>query len=90
MTKIPLRVSKYFQLLFVLFFIISKTTEIGITKIGQETRKIKHDRLCGRTTRCAAAHRVGLPSVRPCDDVCDQIDLLCGRTLGNYGQKLRN
>ena len=35
MTKIPLGVSKYFQLLYILFFIIYKLIALGIIGIGQ-------------------------------------------------------
>jgi hypothetical protein len=41
MTKIPLGVSKYSNLLHILFFIIYKTIAIGITEIGQAKLKLE-------------------------------------------------
>ena len=41
MTKIPLGILKYIQLLYISYFTLSKTIEVGITVIGQEVKKTK-------------------------------------------------
>ena len=41
MTKIPLGILKYIQLLYISYFTLSKTIEVGITVIGQEVKKQK-------------------------------------------------
>ena len=83
MTKIPLGIPDYSNLLHILFFIITKTIAIGITEIGQA--KLKTDIFINVTncaaaqSICAGAHRTFHYSVRltncaTSDDLCDQID----------------
>ena len=97
--KYPLRVSKYFQLLYVLFFIISKTTAIGITEIGQAIKKLVNSETgpnarprspCARPRPVSSTVHPVLTKCATSYRLCDQMDHLCGRALGKAEQKLRN
>jgi len=67
MTKIPLRVSKYFNLLYISYFIIYKTIVIGIIEIGQAKLKLEiyvQNSLC-----CAGRVGFALDSARAAHSV---------------------
>ena len=84
MTKIPLGISNYSNLLNILFFIISKTIAIGITEIGQVNLKLESDQLCGRTDHLCGRVQ-DFPVFVHINQLCDRADHSCGRTLGNTG-----
>ena len=101
MTKIPLGISKYFKysknLIPYLFIRILQFESLKTDKPNSfydvfsfAWRTVRPHRPHVRPRTVRPQFLVILTNCATSNELCDQLDQLCGRTLGNFGQKLRN